>query len=161
MLPSLWAFCLLQPFTRPLKKSSFHKSVVIGPPPAHATAVCVPRVLPSSLLTKHQSTGWTFVAPCVSPSSSRSLATTADDFPESDGRGKSLSKMVFNKAIRALRQSESKSFIGFAFESCAQLAAPAGLRGGQEHVLVLLEAQNCRSLEEPSLPRFNRKRYGT
>lgn len=164
--------CTLQsPFPRRLKKLSARRPVIIGPPPVHATAFCVPRVLPASLLANQQeatSTSWTPMAKCQSPSrtaSTRSTATTPGDSPMSDGRAggaSSLRNGIPSNASRALRQSASKGFIGFAFESGAQLSGQPGLSNGPvNHALILLEALNSRASSGPSLPRFSRKRYGT
>lgn len=157
-------------FSRRLKRLSTRRPVIIGPTPVHATAFCVPRVLPRSLVTDHQdvsSSSWT-PAKCLSPSrtaSTRSTATTPGDSPVSDGRGgdaNSLSKGNPNSASRAIQYSENKGFIGFAFENCAKVSAPPGLSDtAVDHALILVEALNGRAPSEPPLPRFSRKRYGT
>lgn len=154
-------------FSRRLKRLSTRRPVIIGPTPVHATAFCVPRVLPRSLVTDHQevsSSTWT-PAKCLSPSrtaSTRSTATTPGDSPVSDGRGGDAdisSKGNPNSASRAIQYSENKDFIGFAFESCAKLSRFSGR--AVDHALILLEALNGRAPSESPLPRFSRKRYGT
>ena len=169
----LRAICLLQsPIPPRLSKLSSRRPVIIGPPPVHATTFCVPRVLPASLLASCQETTSDLLTPemtCQSPSrtaSTRSTATTPGYSPLSDGREggvNSLAKPTPSSASLALRQSESKGFIGFVFESCCPpTAQPLQLKDGPaDHALVLLEALNRRSQNEPSLPRFSRKRYGT
>ncbi|KAL8271337.1 hypothetical protein Esti_004776 [Eimeria stiedai] len=164
-------------FPRGFKKLPSRRPVMIGPSPVHAAGFCVPRLLPPSLFANHQepsSSAWSVSASCHSPSrtaSTRSTATTPADSPVSDGRGEESAgnngvKGKSQDAFGALRHSEGKGFIGFAFESCkkppnraeASNAPPTPPAG---HVLILLEALSTRESATPPLPHFSRKRYGT
>ncbi|OEH78786.1 hypothetical protein cyc_00193 [Cyclospora cayetanensis] len=178
-----------------LKKLHSRRGVMIGPPPLFAASFCVPRVLPASLLSPSAreevdgSVLLSFEASCLSPSgscsSTRSTVTTPGDSPVSDGRsgtdgttGAAVGPMPLGEfpvaraakaaaVTRAIRQSESKGFIGFAFERWRHKQTEEGKgqtgEAPADHALVLLEAINCvaQSKETTALPRFNRKRYGT